>query len=178
MGDLIQKRSTLSPHLCCATRTKKNLQYLSWTAISWMNRKEKKQQLFFKLIEFFESFTYCVIKDLSLTASMYVCLHPWTDPVRQNQLWWIHRNLLHSSGGAGKWESPVNLHGQRNVVMMEKDAGRLNTKSWQAVKFLLKCGRFSAWPLISKVYFGQALVPKVPLLRVFLSPSDQLRTVT
>ena len=85
---------------------------------------------------------------------------------------------MHSLGGAGERESPVNLHGHRNLVIIERDAGRLNTKSWQAVTFLHKCGCFSAWPLISKVYFGHASVPKVPLLRVAPSPSDQLHTVT
>lgn len=45
---------------------------------------------------------------------------------------------------------------------MKKHAGSLDTKSWQAVAFLHKCGCFSAWPLISEVYFRHALVPKVP----------------
>lgn len=70
---------------------------------------------------------------------------------------------MHSSGGAGQWESPVNLHGHRNLVIMEKDAGSLNTKSWQAVTFQRKCGCLSAWPLISQVYFGQHIGPRGPL---------------
>lgn len=44
----------------------------------------------------------------------------------------------------------------------KKDAGSLDMKSWHAVTFLHKCGRFSARPLISQVYFGHALVPEVP----------------
>lgn len=109
------------------------------------------------------------IKCILHVSSIHVILLDQVIQILQSKLRWIH---------SSKCKLPFNLHGLRNFAIMEKDAGSLDTKSWQAVTFQRKCGCFSAWPLISEVYFGRTLVPKVPLLRVSLSRSDQLHTVT
>lgn len=50
----------------------------------------------------------------------------------------------------------------RILSLWKEDSCSRDIKSRQAVTFLHTCGCFSAWPLISVVYFRLALVPTVP----------------
>ena len=52
------------------------------------------------------------------------------------------------------------------AFIKKKKKKKSKKETWQAVTFLHKCGCFSAWPLISKVYFGRPIGPRGPFTPV------------